>query len=703
MEPDNNPNIITKIIQHSDIAIAVGVIGILLMMIVPIPAMMLDLMLSINITLALVILLVVLYTTKPVDFSIFPSLLLVVTLFRLSLNVASTRLILLNGNLGEQAAGNVIRSFGKFVIGGNYVVGFVVFIILVVINFVVITKGAGRIAEVNARFTLDAMPLKQMAIDTDLTNEIISEEEARERRKMVEMEADFYGAMDGASKFVRGDAVAGIIITAINILGGLIIGVLQHKMNLASAAKTYSLLTIGDGLVSQVPALIISTGAAILITRVGTESDFGKTLTSQFLLQPRALAIAAGMLVILGITPGLPKIPFLTLAGITSGIAYLAKKQQPAELPAIKEEDEAEAAAVAADDEANELKNMLEVDAMGVNIGYKLISLVGEEGDGILPERIKIIRRSLAQELGFIVPPIRIKDDIENLPPNGYSISIRDNVVASGELIVNHYLAMEVGPVTEKMEGIETQEPTNNSPALWITEENKERAQLAGYLVVDAAAVLATHLIETIKRHAHELLTRQDTKDLIDGLEESNPALIKELVPDALPLGIIQKVLQNLLKESVPIRNMIPILETLADNATEKANPIQLTEYVRWALARSICDSLVSDDGTLSFIGLDEEIETTIANAIDVEQGGQTIPLSPNFIQQIIGAIANTIAQIQNISTIPIILCSATIRPYLKRLLERDLSHSIAVLSREEIQEIGTDVTIRNIGRVSLS
>ena len=701
MEPDSN-NIITKIIQHSDIAIAVGVIGILLVMIVPMPSIALDLLLSINITLALVILLVVLYTSKPVDFSIFPSLLLIVTLFRLSLNVASTRLILLNGNLGEQAAGNVIRSFGKFVIGGNYVVGFVVFIILVVINFVVITKGSGRIAEVSARFKLDAMPLKQMAIDTDLTNEIIDEAEARRQRDMVAMEADFYGAMDGASKFVRGDAVAGIIITAINIIGGLIIGILQHKMNLADAAKTYSLLTIGDGLVSQIPALIISTGAGILATRAGTESDFGKTLTSQFLLQPRAIAIAAGMLVVLGIIPGLPKIPFFALAGVTSGIAYLAKKQQPSELP-VKAEDEMEEAEAAEDDEANELVGMLEVDPMGVNIGYKLISLVGEEGEGILPARIRIIRRSLVQELGFIVPPIRIKDDIENLPPNGYSISIRDNVVASGELMVNHYLAMAVGPVTEVIDGIETQEPANNAPALWITEENRESAQLAGYLVVDAAAVLATHLIETIKKHAPELLTRQDTKDLIDRLQDTHPTLVEELVPDVLPIGLIQKVLQNLLRESVPIRDMVTILETLADNASEKANVIYLTEFVRWALARSICSSLVSDDGTFSFIGLDEEIENTMANAINSESGGQTIPLPPSFIQQLIGAIANTITQIPSISTVPIILCSATIRPYLKRFLEQELSHSVVVLSHEEVQEVGSDLTIRCLGRVSLS
>jgi len=698
MEQDNNINIVTKVIQHSDIAIAVGVIGILLVMIVPMPATILDLLLSINITLALIILLVVLYTSKPIDFAIFPSLLLIVTLFRLSLNVASTRLILLNGNLGERAAGNVIRSFGNFVVGGNYVVGFVVFIILVVINFVVITKGAGRIAEVSARFTLDAMPLKTMAIDSDFQNEIIDQTEARRLREMIALEADFHGAMDGASKFVRGDAVAGIMITAINILGGLIIGILQHRMSLADAAKTYSLLTIGDGLVSQIPALIISTSAGILVTRAGSESDFGKSVTSQFFVQPRALAIAAGMLVVLGIIPGLPKIPFFALAGITGGIAYLAKKQQPPELPATKEDDAEEAEEEPDDEDA--LKNMLGVDVMGLDIGSKLISLVGEEEEeSVLLQRIKIIRRELAKSLGFIVPPIRIKDNWE-IPAGGYSILIRDNVVTSGELMVNHYLAMEVGPVTEEVEGIATQEPTNKMPALWITEENKERAQVAGYLVVDAVTVLATHLIETIKEHAHELLTRQDTQELLDGVKELHPALIEELVPDALSLGLIQKVLQNLLREGVPIRDMVTILETLADNVSEKANPIHLTEYVRWALARSICKSYVSDDGTLFVIGLDEDIEKNMANAISAEEGGQMIPLDPNFIQQLIGAVADTITQISDMTTIPIILCSAPIRPYLKRLLERNLSSSVVVLSYEEIVP---DVQPKWIGRVSLS
>ncbi len=697
MEQDNSINIVTKVIQHSDIAIAAGVIGILLVMVVPMPAVILDLLLSINITLALVILLVILYTSKPIDFAIFPSLLLIVTLFRLSLNVASTRLILLNGNLGEKAAGNVIRSFGNFVVGGNYVVGFVVFVILVVINFVVITKGAGRVAEVSARFKLDAMPLKQMAIDTDLTNEIIGEAEARQQRDMIALEADFHGAMDGASKFVRGDAVAGIIITAINILGGFIIGILQHKMSFADAAKTYSLLTIGDGLVSQIPALIISTGAGILVTRASSESDFGKAVTSQLFAQPRALAIASGMLVVLGIIPGLPTIPFFAMAAITGGIAYLAKKQQPPELPASTEDGVEEAEEEP--DEAVDLKNVLGVDAMGLNIGSKLISLVGEDDEGVLLQRIKIIRRELAKNLGFVVPPIRIKDNWD-IPPGGYSVLIRDNIVASGELMVNHYLAMEVGPVTEKIEGIATQEPTNKMPALWITEENKERAQVAGYLVVDAVTVLATHLIETIKEHAHELLTRQDTQDLLDGVKESYPALIEELVPSVLPLGTIQKVLQNLLKEGVPIRDMVTILEALADNTSEKANPIHLTEYVRWALARSICTSYVLDDGTLSVIGLDEEIEKNMANAINAEEGGQTIPLDPNFMQQLIGAVADTITQISDMSAIPIILCSSTIRPYLKRLLERHLSSSVVVLSYDEIVP---DVNIKWIGRVNLS
>lgn len=632
--------------------------------------------------------------TKPLDFSVFPSMLLIATLFRLSLNVASTRRILLYGDQSEFAAGHVINSFGKFVVGGNYVVGFVVFLILVIIQFVVITKGAGRVAEVAARFTLDAMPMKQMSIDTDLSAGLITEEEARARREMVAREADFYGAMDGASKFVRGDAIAGLIITGINIIGGLLIGVLQKGMPISEAARRYTLLTIGDGLVSQVPALIISTAAGVLVTRAGAEIDFGKSLTGQILFQPRALGIASAVLFALALVPGLPKISFFMLSGITGSLAYLLMRTTPPE-----EEIEEEEKKPSPESEVEEVERMLDMDIMELNIGYNLVPLVDVRQSGVLLERIKMIRRRCARELGIIVPLIRIRDDM-SLPPNGYSIIIKENVVAKGEVMLNHYLAMETGRVTEKIEGIPTTEPTNNIPALWIREENKEKAQMAGYMVVDPVTVIATHLMETINKHAHELLTRQDVRRLLDRLSERYPALVDELVPNLLPLGTVQKVLQNLLRERVPIRDLITILETLSDHAQTTKDPMLLTEFVRRKLGRTICKELVDEDGTLKVLTLSPQLERSIADAIQERDGTMYLALDPDVAQRIVNGIASAITErMERIQIQPVILCAEPlVRPFLRQLVERFIP-GLAILSYEEIPP---EMEVRPLGVVDI-
>lgn len=681
-----------RITRQSDLVVALGVIGILFVMLVPMPARLLDILLSLNITFSLLALLIVFYVTKPLDFSVFPSLLLIATLFRLALNVASTRRILLYGDQSEYAAGRVIYSFGRFVVGGSYVVGFVIFLILVVIQFVVITKGANRIAEVAARFTLDAMPMKQMSIDTDLNAGLITEEEAKARRAEIEREADFYGAMDGASKFVRGDAIASLIITAINIIGGLIIGVLQRGMPLSEAARRYTLLTIGDGLVSQIPALIISTAAGVLVTRAGEEMDFGRSLTSQILLQPRAMAIASGVLLILGVVPGLPKLPFLALSAVTGGMAYLMMRGEGA----ASAEPEAKPSPQS---EIEEVERMLEVDIMELNIGYNLVPLVDASQNGALLERIKLIRRRCARELGIIVPLIRIRDDI-NLPPNGYAIIIKENVVARGEVMLNHYLAIETGQVKEKIEGIPAREPTNNLPAVWITPQNRERAQMAGYMVVDPVTVIATHLMETIKRYAHELLTRQDVQRLLDRLRERYPALVDDLVPNVVPLGTLQKVLQNLLKEGVPIRDMVTILETLADQAQATKDPVPLTEFVRRALGRTICKELVDENGVLNVLTLSPDVERAVADSIQERDGTTFMALHPDTARRIINGVADAIAKLGQLQTQPILICAEPlVRPFLKGLVERFIP-GVVVLSYEEVPP---EVEIRSIGTVEMS
>jgi flagellar biosynthesis protein FlhA len=673
---------------RTDVALALSVLGILGVMLVPLPPLLLDLLLTSNLALSLMTLLIGMYILRPLDFSLFPSLLLILTLFRLSLNVASTRLILLHGSDGTQAAGEVIHAFGRFVVGGNYVVGAVVFLILVVIQFVVITKGAGRIAEVAARFTLDAMPGKQLAIDADLNAGLVTDAEARGRRREIAREADFYGAMDGASKFVRGDAVASIIITAINIVGGLVIGVTQMRMELFEALTTYTLLTIGDGLVTQIPALIVSTAAGIVVTRAASENELAVAVTQQFAGHHRALLITAATLLILGLIPGLPKAPFLLMAAVTGTVAYsgLKEPKRGAELPATS--------APAGATGPEKVEKLLALDPLELEVGYSLIPLVDPGQGGDLLDRVRLVRRQFATDLGFVVPPVRIRDNLQ-LKPVAYAIKVRGLVVAQGEILVGHFLAMNPGTATEPIAGVATTEPTFGLPAQWISADERERAQVLGYTVVDPSSVITTHLTETIRRHARDLLGRQEVQGLLDVIKPSHPSVVETLVPNLLPLGTVQKVLQNLLAEGVSIRDLALILEALADAAPATKDPVVLTEYVRQGLGRTICRELTAGDGVLKVFTLSPALEQRLADALAEGDQGRYLALEPRTAQRVIEAIAKTIGKEPPDGT-PVVLCGPVIRPHLRRLTERYLPH-LAMLS---YNEIGPEVTLKALAMV---
>ena len=682
------------ITKNSDITIAVAAIAILIFMVIPLPAMLLDLLISFNITFALIILLASMYTLRPLELSAFPSILLLITLFRLSLNVASTRIILLHGNEGATAAGKVIQAFGSFVVGGNYLVGIIVFIILVVINFMVITKGAGRIAEVAARFTLDAMPGKQMSIDADLNAGLINEQQARSRRAEIAREAEYYGAMDGANKFVRGDAIAGIIITLANILGGLTIGVFQNKMSFANAAQTYTLLTIGDGLVTQIPALIISTSAGIIVSRAGAESNLGAEITSQILYQPRAIGITAIVLFGFGIIPGLPLIPFWVLASLAGGLALLIHR-------AAQQRTQAEADARMRDEKAvpvEHLDSLPLLDTLAIEVGYGLIPLVDAEQDGELLERIRSIRRQVAYEIGIIVPPVHIQDNMQ-LKPGEYKILLKGNEIARGELMTNYYLAMNPGTVDEKIDGIPTHEPTYGLPALWIKANAKENAIAKGYTVVDLAAVMTTHLSEVVKRHGPEFLGRQEVQQLLDNLKDSHPKVVEELVPSYLSLGGVVKVLQNLLREQVPIRDLLLIMETLADWAPISKDLDLLTEYVRQALARTISKMYQTRDGILPVITLGHDVESAISAANQQSEQGSHFALDPVTAQKIVNKLGRLLEKSSSLNYQPVIVCSAQIRCHFKKLVDQFIPN-IPVLSYNEIL---STVEIQSLGTLELS
>ncbi len=679
--------------RHSEIVLPVLVVGILSVMIMPMPALMLDMLLALNITIAIVILLVGLYIIKPLDLSAFPSILLIVTLFRLSLNVASTRIILLHGSEGVTSAGKVISAFGSFVVGGNYLVGVIVFLILVVINFMVITKGAGRIAEVAARFTLDAMPGKQMSIDADLNAGIIDEQEARERRTSLSREAEYYGAMDGANKFVRGDAIAGIIITLVNIAGGLAIGVFQNGMSFAKAAENYTLLTVGDGLVSQVPALIVSTAAGIIVTRAGSESNLGRDVAYQIFKQPRAIAIASVVLCVLGLVPGFPALPFLLLSLLTGAAAYIVFQRNKD----VEKEEEAGEALEAIDVQPERVLPLPPVDILGLEVGYGLISLVDVEQNGEILDRIKSIRRQIVEELGIVVPSIHIQDNMQ-LKPGEYRIKLKGNEIAGGELMIKHYLAMNPGGITEEINGIETKEPTFGLPATWIRAEGKERAVSLGYTVVDAGTVLTTHLSDVIRRNAHELIGRQEVQQLLDTIKESHPKVVEELVPNLMGLGGILKVLQNLLAERIPVRDFLTILETLADWAPVVKDVGMLTEYVRESLARTITKIYQTDEGDIPVITLDPLIEKELADAVQQTEQGSFVSMDPGIVQRIMHSLSETLEVFAGSNYQPVVLCSARIRSHFKKLVDRFIP-DLAVLS---FNDILSNVQIRSLGTVGL-
>ena len=676
-----------RLLQQRDILLPIGVVAVVAMMIVPLPTPFLDLLLVVNLSAGLMILLMSMYTTEPLGFSVFPTLLLITTLFRLALNISASRLILLNG-----FAGNVIESFGNFVVGGSYVVGIVVFLILVVIQFVVITSGAGRVAEVAARFTLDAMPGKQMSIDADLNAGLIAESEAKRRRRHIEREADFYGAMDGASKFVKGDAIAGIVIILVNIIGGFVIGVLQHGLSLDKALATYTLLTVGDGLVSQIPALMISTATGIIVTRAATEDSLGGDTFRQFASSPRALVIVAALLFGFALVPGLPKFPFLIIAAIVSAGAFGAirsKRRESAAL-AITGGPNGEASATEVTPTGPEaVTPLLQLDPMELEIGYGLIPLVDPQEAGNLLDRITRIRRQMALDLGIILPTVRVRDNLQ-LAPNHYVVKLRGVEVARGELMINHYLAMNAGMADETIDGIQTTEPAFGLPALWITSAQKERAELLGYTVVDPPSVLTTHLTEVIKANSANIISRQDVQTLVNNLKAEHSAVVDELIPSVLSLGEVQKVLQNLLRERITIRDLVTILETLADHAKQTRDADALTEYVRQALSRAISAQYRGMDGYVHVITLSPRVEQQLTEALKQTDQGTMIAMEPSRVQRFLERVAAEMEKVAGMGHPPVLLSSARLRLAVRRITERVLPN-LVVLSFSEIAP-GVDV-----------
>lgn len=674
-----------------DILVAFLVIAIVLMIIIPMPPIILDILIAVNITISLVIILLTMFTTEVLQFSVFPTLLLITTLFRLALNISSTRLV-----LSERYAGAVIEAFGSFVVGNNYVVGIIIFLIIIIIQFVVITNGAGRVSEVSARFTLDAMPGKQMSIDADLNAGLIDEMQAKQRRTNLQKEADFYGAMDGASKFVKGDAIAGIIITIINILGGIIIGVAMFKMDIGQAATTYVRLTVGDGLVSQIPALLISTASGILVTRSGSNDNLGTALTTQLSAFPIVFAVGSVVLFLLAIIPGLPTVPFLILSIAMGFFAYTLFKDQQKNAYMEIEREEAQITETETREPEN-VMNLIHVEPMEVEIGYGLIPLADDSSGGDLLQRIASVRRQCAIEMGIVVQPIRIRDNLQ-IKNNDYVIKIRGTMVAKGDLMPNMLLCMDPSNEEAQMQGIKTVEPTFNLPALWINHDQREDAEIKGYTVVDPTTVMVTHLTETIKVHCYELLGRQEVKTIIDSVKEKYGAVVEELIPDLMTIGEVQKVLQNLLKEKVPIKDMVTILESLADNSRNTKDVELLTEYVRFALARTICNNLVNEEGAIVVATLDGYIEDIVGNNLQQSPHGTFPAVDPDTTGRILNGIRNVLETVYFNDNIPVLLVSPKIRPAFKKLIEMVYPH-VVVLS---LNEIPNDVEIRTEGVVSI-
>lgn len=686
------PDLAGKLVEARNLLLPILSLGLIFAILTPLPTSLMDFLLATNITLAAVILVTVMYIKSPLEFSSFPSLLLAMTLFRLVLNIGTTRLILTNAQQGEAAAGKVVMVFGNFVSGGSIMVAMIIFAIIVVIQFVVITKGATRIAEVAARFTLDGMPGKQMAIDADLNAGTINESEAKRRRSEITRESDFYGAMDGASKFVRGDAIAGIIITIVNILGGLYVGMVELDMTLADTFRIFTKLTIGDGLVSQIPAFIVSVAAAMIVTRSASKSNLGGELLSQITAQPVALALAGSFMCVLMLTP-LPKVPLLTLGAGCVSVAILLRREEA------KQQKKTSEKAKVKPESKDRPESFLAVDPMELEVGYGLIKLVDRKQGGDLLDRITNMRRQIVQELGIVVPPIRIRDNIQ-LQPNQYAVKMKGLEVARGESVPGHLLAIDSGTVTDKIHGMETTEPAFGLPALWVREEDKQQAELRNYTVVPPTSVMATHITEIIKRHGDELLTRQEVNRLLDNLKERAPKLVEEIVPNILKPGEIQSVLQKLLRERVPIRDLETILEAMGDWAPRTKDPELLTEYVRHALARTICHQHRDDEGKINCVTLDPSIEEMILGGVQTSDGRSVLTLSPDLQKRILEAISKTVDRVMpacNGKT-PVVLCPPQLRMWVRRIIEGTLD-SVPVLSYNEIVR---DATIESRAMVTM-
>jgi flagellar biosynthesis protein FlhA len=692
-----NEQSVRKLLKHTDLIAAIGVVLMVSMLVIPLPSALLDLFITMNISGALAIVVATMYINKALEFSAFPTLLLLTTMFRLAINVSVTRLVLTTGN-----AGSVVASFGQFVVGGNVVVGLVIFMILVVIQFTVVTAGAGRVAEVSARFTLDAMPGKQMAIDADLNAGLITDQEARARRIEIAREADFYGAMDGASKFVKGDAMAAVIITGINLVGGIIVGMLQHHLAFGVATKHYSLLTVGDGLAAQIPALLISVATGIIVTRSGSERDLGSEIATQILGQKKAPLVAGGAILAFALVPGLPKIPFILIGGLLFAVGWSLRKNEggiaallaPAvaagaaagELPAAKEDTKAAP--------RDEVMKELPIDPLELGIGFGLVPMVDRGSGGTLVRRISLIRRQIAGELGMVIPPVRIHDEVD-LDSHEYVCKVRGTEVARGRVMAGHKLAMDPGDAVGNLSGIPTTEPAFGLPAVWIADAQHSEAEALGYTVVDAESVIVTHLTETIRAHAAQLLTRQDVRQLLDQLKESNEAVVNEVVPDILSLGEIQRVLQTLLSEAVSIRDLGAIVEAVGDKARITRDTGLLAEYARQALGRAITAPHLGADQTLRAITLDPSIEQEVATSITATTDGEFLALEPSRAQALLGAVrAQSDHAAARGGIRPVLLCSARVRRHVRRLVESAVPH-LAVCS---YNEIAAGISVETIG-----
>jgi len=664
MTPKTNP-------RH--LLVPIALLAVVLLMIVPLPPLLLDLLLSVDIGLAVVLLLTSIYVKSPVEFSVFPSLLLLLTMIRLSLNIASTRLVLLHGGEGTEAAGGVIQAFGQFVVGGNFVVGVVIFLVLIAIQYIVINHGAVRISEVTARFTLDALPGRQMAIDADLNAGVIDEKEARDRRNRIRREADFYGAMDGAIRFTQRDAMAAVLITFVNIVAGLIIGVMQQGLDLSTAAQTYTILTVGEGLVTAIPALLVSMAGGLITTRAAAESNLGEEVASQLFARSKPLLVAGGLLLILAAIPGLPKLSFIVVAGLLALAAYAVRDTAVA----AAEPSEAPSAGAAA--EAAEAPTV-GVEPLSVEVGYALVGLVDEKQGGTLLSRVRAIRRQIATETGVIVPPVRIADNLQ-LGPRGYTILVKGVEVARGELYADRLLAINPGTASRTLEGVQTREPAFGLPALWVASEQRDAATGAGYTVVDATTALSTHLSETIRTFLPDLLSRQQTKEMLDQLSQTSPKLVEDLVPKIVAIGEVQRVLRQLLRERVPVRDLTTILEALADAVGATKDPDSIVETVRASIGRAICRPYQNDKGELPVIGVLPVLEEKLLASIVKTEQGAVLALDPQQAQSMASKIARAIEQAM---AQPVLLCSPALRPHLWRLFARVLPH-LGVLSHNEV------------------